>query len=176
MIEIWKDIPGYEGYQASSLGRVRSVDREIEVKRSNGTTFMRQMKGKVLSPGRHSDEHPYPYVGLNGHGGSNVGVHVAVCLAFHGERPPGLYACHIDGNPENNTPSNVYWGTPKQNQADRSKHGTSNSGVGRKLTADKVREVKSRLAAGESQSSIAADLGVSQSMVSMIKSGKKWAA
>ena len=30
MEEIWKDVVGYEGYyQVSSLGRIRSVDREI---------------------------------------------------------------------------------------------------------------------------------------------------
>lgn len=28
--EIWKDVPGYEGYyQASNLGKVRSLDRTI---------------------------------------------------------------------------------------------------------------------------------------------------
>lgn len=176
MSEIWKDICGYDGYQASSLGRVRSLDREVKVNRTNGTYFMRRVKGKVLSPGRHSNEHPYPYVAINGRSGPNVGVHVAVCLAFHGERPPGLYACHEDGDPENNIPTNVYWGTPKQNQEDRRKHGTSNCGVGRKLDADKVAEIKSRLVDGDSQDAIAADLGISQSMVSKIKSGKLWAA
>lgn len=30
MEEIWKDVPGYEGYyQVSNLGKVRSVDREF---------------------------------------------------------------------------------------------------------------------------------------------------
>ena len=29
--EVWKDVPGYEGYyQASNLGRVKSLDRRVE--------------------------------------------------------------------------------------------------------------------------------------------------
>ena len=34
MIEIWKDIRGYEGlYQVSSLGRVKSLAKEILIKK-----------------------------------------------------------------------------------------------------------------------------------------------
>ena len=42
MIEIWKDIEGYEGYQVSNLGRVRSLDR-ID---SNN----HPLKGVILKP------------------------------------------------------------------------------------------------------------------------------
>ena len=38
--EIWKDVPEYEGfYQASNLGKVRSLDRLVSSKRK-GYTFI----------------------------------------------------------------------------------------------------------------------------------------
>ena len=47
MEEIWKEIPGYEGYyEVSSQGRVRSLDRET--RNGNGSCIK---KGKLLKPG-----------------------------------------------------------------------------------------------------------------------------
>lgn len=51
--EIWKDIPGYEGwYQVSNLGRVRSLDRSYI---RTGSKFVSGAKpwkyhGKILKP------------------------------------------------------------------------------------------------------------------------------
>ena len=44
MVETWKDINGYKGYQVSNLGRVRSLDKPIKNKVA---TFIK--KGKILT-------------------------------------------------------------------------------------------------------------------------------
>lgn len=46
MKEIWKDIEGYAGYQISSLGNIRSIDRYVASK--NGSK--RLLKGQYIPP------------------------------------------------------------------------------------------------------------------------------
>jgi hypothetical protein len=47
-MEIWKDIPGYEGlYQVSSMGNIKSFDRIITNKKY-GATYIK--RGKMLKP------------------------------------------------------------------------------------------------------------------------------
>lgn len=173
-MEEWKDIIGYEGYQASNYGRIRSKDRVIKLIRK-GNRVVRHLKGRILKPAPHSIEHPYPY--FQAGAGRTLGVHQAVALAFHGKKPLGCYACHKDGNPENNYKENIYWGTPKQNQQDRFSHGRGGCGEQHsqaKLTEDDVRDIRRRLAMGEKQKDIGAIYGITQSSVSFVKSNRNW--
>lgn len=56
-------------------------------------------------------------------------VHRLICLAFHGNPAKStLQVRHLDGNPENNVPSNLAWGTQEENWLDRKEHGNGNSG------------------------------------------------
>jgi hypothetical protein len=56
-------------------------------------------------------------------------VHRLVCMAFHG-RPPTKTSetRHIDGNPANNRPENLCWGTAAENWHDKRIHGTATTG------------------------------------------------
>jgi hypothetical protein len=86
--EAWRDIPGFPGYQASSLGRVRSPRKVLSQYRSN--------KGYFL-------------VTIDGTGNHNRAVHVLVARAFHGEPPEGSEVAHDDGDKDNNRPGNVLY-------------------------------------------------------------------
>jgi hypothetical protein len=118
-IEIWRRIPGRDGYEVSDLGRVRSVDRTV-TKMTRGRPALHRLKGRVLKPG--TTARGYLVVAL-GHRGT-IYVHHLVLLAFVGPRPAGHQAAHGDGDRTNNVLSNLRWATPKENTADRYRHGT----------------------------------------------------
>lgn len=50
-------------------------------------------------------------------------VHRLVLCAFVGPQPEGRESCHRDGDPSNNSASNLYWGTRLDNVKDAIKHG-----------------------------------------------------
>lgn len=64
-------------------------------------------------------------------------VHRLVCMAFHGmPKVDSMQVRHLDGNPANNTPPNLAWGTQEENWNDRRGHGTAT--VGEKHHASKL--------------------------------------
>lgn len=66
----------------------------------------------------------YPRVTLYNGRHQNFCVHTLVMLAFVGPRPKGMHCRHLDGNPTNNSLSNLEYGTVTENQLDRARHGT----------------------------------------------------
>lgn len=119
-IEEWRDIPGWKGYyQASSHGRVRSLDRTIQDK--NGRSV--RVRGRILSPGTKAAG--YHYVNLRrGGSGSSQNVHTLVARTFLGERPEGKIVCHTNGNPRDNRVDNLRYATYTDNLVDAIGHGT----------------------------------------------------
>ena len=123
--EHWKPVNGYEGiYEASSHGRIRSLDRTIT--RSDGQ--VRRLKGRAMRA--TLNEHGYPFVDLRNQGKRRVRkVHSLVAEAFIGPRPDSMDVCHNDGNPANNHVDNLRYGTRSDNTLDKVRHGTHNNAV-----------------------------------------------
>ena len=168
-MEIWKDIPGFEGdYQVSSEGRVRSLDRIVHCK--NGAAKKYKGRMLVLKPNVGG------YLSLRLGRGNPVMVHQLVALVFIGPAPPGLQACHNSGDKNDNTKGNIRYDTPKNNQADRKAHGTELYGSRMpqaKLHEDQVREIK-RMLGTTSQRAIGELYGVCTGTIGAIARGICW--
>lgn len=133
MKEIWKDIPSFEGYQVSNLGRVRSIDRIVLTKDGRNICY----KGKLLK--LHPNKQGYLQVLL---GTKNMQrVHLIVLKTFIGPRPPMKEGCHKDGNRKNNWRTNLCWGSKSKNAIDRVKHGNQHTA---KLNPLIVRHIRSQ--------------------------------
>lgn len=115
MLEEWRDIPGWPHYQASSSGRIRSIDRYIEFPDGRGRrAFGKIIRQYKLTGGR------YMAVSLNV---GTVSVHSLVALAFIGERPDGMQVCHTNGDMHDNAALNLRYDTPSANGYDQVNHG-----------------------------------------------------
>ena len=109
--EIWKDIEGFEGsYQVSSLGRVRSLDRQI-IHPLTGPKFLR---GCIIT--LHKARNGYSRITLCRDGVRfQFSVHRLVAKAFI-PNPNNLPEInHKDENKVNNRADNLEWCTREYN-------------------------------------------------------------
>lgn len=113
--EIWKNIPNYDGYQASNFGNIRSLDRTI-IQKNNGVK--RRVKGKLLKCSDSLNN------GLTVNiYGKTTPIHYLICITFIGERKDNYEICHINGNPKDNRLVNLRYDTKSENQIDMYRQG-----------------------------------------------------
>lgn len=120
-METWKPIPGYDGYEASNHGRVRSIDRMRLLRNRWGDLKPRRYPGRILA--QATNRYGYKCVKLGWHAEKEE-VHRLVLLAFVGPRPPQREVAHWDGDPANNLLSNLRYATKSENYQDSVRHGT----------------------------------------------------
>lgn len=126
--------------------------------------------------------------------GRNVGTHVFSYELHIGPVPGGQWVLHTCDATSCSNPRHLYTGTPKQNSRDRDARGRANTPTGdrnwtrlypdkvrrgedksqAKMTWPKVREIRRRVAMGETRIALAREFGVDRSVVSRIASGKSW--
>lgn len=105
MEEIWKSIPGYDGYEVSNTGKVKSYKIKKE--------------GVLLTQRNTKENDLRLKVKLINNAGErkHIGVHRLVMLAFSPIENSELYEVnHKDGNCQNNNLENLEWTTSKENQ------------------------------------------------------------
>lgn len=180
MTEEWRTVAEFPDYAVSSHGNVRRI--KVDARGHHLT-------GKNLKPCANKAGYLHVSLCLDGVV-SNKRINRLVCAAFHGEPPCNRHhAAHNDGDRRNNRADNLRWALPVENEADKRVHGTARigdrhwsksmperraRGVGHgraKLDADAVRSIR---ADTRFQRVIAADHGVSQRVVWMVKRGLTW--
>lgn len=112
MIEVWKDIVGYEGlYQVSNLGRVKSCEKMISHFRGG----LRKLKEKERKLVFDSDGYLVVDLYKNGKGKMNK-VHRLVALAFIQNTENKKCVNHKNGIKSDNKVENLEWCTDSENQ------------------------------------------------------------
>lgn len=163
MIE-WRDIPGFDGYQASNTGLIRSFWKRNAgpyPKKVEEPTNLSQLKNKK----------GYFRVKILG---NTESVHKLVALAFSGLPEPGQVCRHLDGNQSNNHAYNLKWGTSQENAEDSIAHGTMQMGESHyasRLTQNDVDAIRS---SDKTDRELAEVYGVTSDHIYKIRTFEKW--
>ena len=171
----WRPIAGWPGYEVSDQGRVRSwkwpgKDRKWVADYGRGARILSQETRNGYGSVLLSDI---------SRGNRHESVHVLVLETFIGPRPEGHQAAHNDGNRSNCRLSNLRWSTPRENNADKIRHGTLLRGervASSKLTTDQVEQIRVRHGQGERRGCLAAEFRVHPNTIWHITSGRYWRA
>lgn len=172
----YRDIPGFPGYRACSDGTIWSCWKR---------------RGHGDGGGTHCCQSEMWHQ-LNGGIGRNRHIHTLkvddkivtrhryrlVALAFFGEASKKTHVRHLNGNSLDDRVENLQYGTAKENEADKLRHGTrarGETGGHTKLTEKQVLEIRRRADTGENLAAIARDFGVDRTLPGKIKHREIWA-
>jgi hypothetical protein len=102
MKEIWKPINGFQGYEISNWGRVKSYKHD-------------KINGRLLSICVNRDGYSYVVLRDAEKQKNYKTIHQLVARAFILNSDNKSQVNHIDGDKQNNTISNLEWVTPQEN-------------------------------------------------------------
>lgn len=154
----WVQHPHYDGYLISSNGQVLGKRGWALKPQLNRNGYLYVDVPDPQAPGQYKKRY----------------VHSLVCEAFHGPRPEGLTASHLNGVRTDNRAENLLWETQQANTVRQKEHGTqARRGGGKsRFTEAEADAIRLRITEGETSVSVAADLGVSTQTIYRLKHRK----
>lgn len=128
--EIWKDIPNFEGfYQASDMGRIRSLDRNIH-KKVKEKIFDTSRSGRVFRL-RYKKSRRYISIRLSKNGKTNsYALHRLIAITFISNPDNFPQVNHINGIKSDNRAENLSWTNNSENVKHAISMGLNKSVVG----------------------------------------------
>ncbi len=141
-----KKCPSFPGYSVNELGEVYSHRIKGASKGNRFGSFGGIDYSIVRKLKSFKNKRGYCRVGLCVDKKSkSFFLHWIVADAFIGPRPFGMVVRHLDDNKENNHPSNIAYGTYKDNSADKKRNGKDlmgEKGRAAKLTNQQAQQVR----------------------------------
>lgn len=154
MKEIWKEVPGIEGLEVSSAGRVRRI-----------LTKTKKLNGYEVVGARVGKQNRLLY------------VHRLIAAAFLDSdlNDKNVFICHKDDNPSNNSSDNLFVGDAKANVVDMIEKGRECFGKNfAKLTKEQVEKIRQKREEGETITSLAKEFCVHKSTIFRICEHLTW--
>lgn len=189
MNEEWRAIPGFEFYEVSSFGRVRSLRRlAIRFKKNKTSPYYVTVGGNIINgwikrnwKGKHAPVCVNVSLRKNNIV-SEFRIHRLVLLVFVGECPKGMEGCHNDGNPLNNRLDNLRWDTTIENTKDSIRHGTKTNppihyGVNHpqsKLTEENIKHIREAVKYKGLYKKLGFDYNVHPRTIARIRNGESY--
>ena len=169
-----RDVVGFPGYRVGSDGSVWSCVGKSKRKKFLGSHW-RQLR---TEPSRNGV--PYPRLALRRESDARRHeryVHTLVLEAFVGPKPAGTRCLHGDGDPTNNHPWNLRWGTQRENGEDARRHGTLATGSRlpqARLHEEQIPLIRALLRDGWMHKDVAEHFDVSPGMIGDVARGRTW--
>ena len=110
---IVKPIPSIPGALANTLGQIKLPEGEVKMPNGGFRTSKTKWINGCVRRSKKGAKHEYMGILYRR---KNYKIHRLVCEAFHGPAPDGKpVVIHLDEDGTNNAPSNLKWGTQKEN-------------------------------------------------------------
>lgn len=176
--EIWKTIPGFPGYKASSLGRIKSYLTKTDKRCHTCHRTMLGSKignvGRILNPMKQYDGY-YRVCLYKDKMPFSRPVNRLILETFVGGAPRTMDAAHLNGKRADNRLVNLKWCTRSENHSHKILHGTRQAGLKHprcKINIFDIDIIRSKLKEGWAEYRISKFYGYPRTAVNAIAKNK----